>query len=343
MHLPLGKLKADHMVELLSHLPQPPEVIVGPAIGHDVTVLDLGHDDLLLAKTDPITFATDEIGYYAVAVNSNDIATSGGEPRWFLVTLLLPEGTSTRALVDGIVAQIRAACDRLGIHLVGGHTEVTYGLDRPLVVGQMLGTVRRDRLVRPDGLQPGDVILLTKGFPVEGVSLIARERRAELLARGYEAAYLDRCATFLYEPGLMVLPEARAICAALRPHAMHDPTEGGLATGLWEMAQAAGVGLRIEAERLPVLPEAQRLCGEFGLDPFGLIASGSLLVGVAAGDVEAALAACRAVGIPCTPIGAATSPDEGVVLVRGGLSEPMPRFEQDEVTRLFASPSANGD
>ncbi len=343
MHLPVGKLSADHMAELLANLPQAPGVVVGPGIGHDVAVLDLGHDDLLLAKTDPITFATDEIGYYAVAVNGNDIATSGGEPHWFLVTLLLPESGSTRALVDNIFTQIRTACARISVSLVGGHTEVTYGLDRPLVVGQMLGTVRRDRLVRPDGLQPGDAILLTKGFPVEGVSLIARECRNELIARGYTAAYLDHCATFLHDPGLMVLPEARAIGAVVRPHAMHDPTEGGLATGLWEMAQAANVGLRIAAERLPVLPEAETLCGELGLDPLGLIASGSLLVGVAAADAEEAIAACQAAGIPCSRIGEATPPDEGVVLVRDGLAEPMPRFDQDEVTRLFATQSADGD
>ena len=335
MLLPLGKLDAEHLAGLLAGLPAGPEVVLGPGMGHDVAVLDLGHDDLLLAKTDPITFATDEIGYYAVAVNSNDIATSGGEPRWFLVTVLLPEHRSTPELVDGIFAQLKSACASLRISLVGGHTEVTHGLDRPIIVGQMLGTVPRDRLVRPDGLRPGDAILLTKGFPVEGLSLIARERRADLLARGHGAAFVDHCAGFLHDPGLMVLPEARAICAAVHPHAMHDPTEGGVATGLWEMAQAGGVGLRIAAGSLPLLPEAQSLCAEFGLDPLGLIASGSLLVGVAPGDVEGAIAACQAVGIACTRIGEATGPGEGVVLLRDDVPEPMPRFDQDELTRLF--------
>ncbi len=335
MALPLGKLDAEYLAALLGDIPQSPEVVLGPGIGHDVTVLDLGHDDLLLAKTDPITFATDEIGYYAVAVNSNDLATSGGEPRWFLATLLLPERGTTPELVAGIFSQITAACSEIGVSLVGGHTEVTYGLDRPVLVGQMLGQVPRDRLVRPDGLRPGDAVLLTKGFPVEGVSLIARERRADLLSRGYEPAFVDRCAAFLHDPGLMVLPEARAICQAVHPHALHDPTEGGVATGLWEMAQAGGVGLRVVAERLPLLPEAAALCAEFGLDPLGLIASGSLLVGVAPQDAETTLSACQAAGIACTPIGEATAPEAGVILVRDGVAEPLPRFDQDEVTRLF--------
>lgn len=333
MNLPVGKLDADLLASLLASLPLPPEVVLGPGLGRDVTVLDLGQDDLLVAKTDPITFATADLGHYAVAVNANDIATSGGVPRWFLVTALLPEKHTTRELVEDLFAQLTTACAALGVALVGGHTEITFGLDRPILVGQMLGQVPRDRLVTPDHLRPGDVILLTKGFPVEGVSLLAREKRAELLARGYEPAYLDRCADFLHDPGIAVLPEARALCAAVYPHALHDPTEGGVATGLWELAQAGNVGLRIEAERLPLLPEGARLCAEFGLDPLGLIASGSLLAAVAPEDEAAALAACAAAGIACCRIGVATESE--VVLVRDGREEPLPRYDQDEITKVL--------
>lgn len=333
--LPLGKLDATFLARLLGQLPRAPEVLVGPGIGCDVAVIDLGQDQLLLAKTDPITFATDAIGYYAVAVNSNDLATSGGLPRWFLATVLLPEGHTTEALVEDLYHQLAGACQTLGIALVGGHTEVTHGLDRPLVVGQMLGLVHRDELVRPDGMRPGDVLLLTKRFPLEGTSLIARERRADLLQRGYAPDFLDRCARLLYDPGIMVLPEARALCAAVRPHALHDPTEGGLATALWEMAEASGVGLRIESEALPLLPEAARLCAEYGLDPLGLIASGSLLAAVAPADVPAAIAACEARGLPCTALGLATPDPASRLLVTPDGARPLPRFDQDELARLF--------
>ncbi|MCE5240939.1 MAG: AIR synthase family protein [Armatimonadia bacterium] len=333
--LPLGKLDADFLARLLRGIPTPPEVLVGPGIGCDVAVIDLGQDELLLAKTDPITFATDAIGYYAVAVNSNDIATSGGLPRWFLVTLLLPEGATTPELVESIYGQLQDTCQRLGIALVGGHTEVTHGLDRPLLVGQMLGQVRRDELIHPDGMRPGDVLLLTKGVALEGTSLIAREQREELLQRGYEPAFLDRCANMLYDPGIMVLPEARAICGAIRPHALHDPTEGGLATAVWEMAEASQVGIRLEYEAIPFLPEAQRLCDEYDLDPLGLIASGSLLAAVAPADAEAAVAACTKAAIACTAIGRATELTEGSVLVRDGREQPLPRFDQDEIARLY--------
>jgi hydrogenase maturation factor len=300
-----------------------------------VTVLDLGGPELLVAKTDPVTFATEAIGYYAVAVNSNDLATSGGVPGWFLATLLLPENASGPELVEDIFGQITAACSQLGVYLVGGHTEITGGVDRPIVVGQMLGQVSRERLVRPDGMKPGDVILLTKGIPLEGTALLARERRGDLLARGYEADFLERCARLLYEPGIMVLPEAQAICGAIQPHAMHDPTEGGLATALWELAAASGTGLRIEREAIPILPEGARLCAEFGLSPLGLIASGSLLAAVAPKDAEAALAACAKAGISCAAIGEATEAQAGLTLVTDGISGELPRYDQDEITKVL--------
>jgi hydrogenase expression/formation protein HypE len=334
--LPPGKLPAALLGSLLGSLTQPAEVIVGPGIGHDVAVLETGGPEYLVAKTDPITFATEALGHYLVAVNVNDLATSGGIPRWLLVTLLLPEGQTTEAVVRELWQQLTEACEAVGVSIIGGHTEITCDLSRPLAVGLLLGTVPRDQLIAPGGTRPGDVILLTKGLPLEGTALIARERREQLLAAGYEAAWLDRCANLLYQPGLSVLPEARALCQALRPHALHDPTEGGVATALWELAEASGVGLLIEARQLPVLPEGQTLCAEFGLDPLGTIASGSLLAAVRPDDEAAALAACQAAGIACQPIGRATPAADGVLLREQTTCRPLPRFDQDEITRLFA-------
>ena len=173
---PLGKLPADVLARLLENIqPADPRVIVGPGIGLDAAVIDMG-DRLLVAKSDPITFATDSIGWYAVQVNANDIATTGATARWFLATLLLPESHADAAMAESIFSQIHSACAAISVSLVGGHTEITYGLDRPIVVGAMLGEVTRDRLVRPSGAQPGDALLLTKGIAVEGTAIIARER-----------------------------------------------------------------------------------------------------------------------------------------------------------------------
>jgi hydrogenase maturation factor len=332
--LPVGKPPAALLAGLFGkHVTLDERVVLGPRVGEDAAVIDMG-DRYLVAATDPITFVTEEIGWYALVVNANDVAVRGAAPRWFLATCLLPERGTTEASVEDVFAQLGAACRELGVSLVGGHTEVTHGLDRPLVIGTMLGEVARDRLVTTGGARPGDALLLTKGIPVEGTSIIARARAAELEARGYAPAFLDRARGALRH--LSVVPEA-LLAAELAPvHAMHDPTEGGLAGALWELAEAAGVGLRVEAERIPVLPEGARLCAEYGLDPLGTIASGALLVALAPADAGAVLHACAREGIDCAFIGRTVAPEAGVTLVSGRDSRELPRFARDEIARLFA-------
>ena len=334
--LPVGKLDAEQLRRLLGAIEcHDPSVVLGPGIGRDVAVIDNGAEGYLLAKTDPVTFATDAIGYYVVNVNANDIATSGGRPRWFLATALLPEGRATEAMAADLFNQITRACESLEITLVGGHTEVTYGLDRPIVVGQMLGEVSRDGLITPAGLRPGDAIIVTKAVPLEGTALIAREKTEELTAAGLARDSLERCARMLFDPGISVVADARIAVAAGEVHAMHDPTEGGLSTGLWELAEAAGVGLHIDADAIPVLDEGLAICEHYGIDPLGLIASGSLLIGCAPGDAEGITGALSEQGIRAAVIGHATPADAGVGLLRDGVPGPMPRYDQDELTRIL--------
>jgi len=337
MSLPLGKLPPELLGALLASVASDDaSVIVGPGVGCDVAVIDAGDPDcFLVAKTDPITFATDEIGHYAVCVNSNDIATTGGRPRWMLATLLLPEDATDEAMVRGIFAQLRSSCEQYGIALVGGHTEVTHGLDRPILVGMMLGEVSRDRVITSAGVRVGDRILLTKSVAVEGTSIIAREMADELRARGYDEEMLARAANLLHEPGISVLAEARLAVSAGEVHAMHDPTEGGVATGLHELAMAADVGLAIEHESISFFPATLRMCEDFELDPLGLIASGSLLIAAPECEVSAIIAGCEAEGIACREIGEARPVDEGVRIRRDGLWSDLPRYDTDELARLL--------
>lgn len=334
--LPIGKLPGDLLQAVLDkHAPRDPRVIVGPRVGEDAAVIDLG-DRYLVASADPITFATDELGWYALHVNANDLAVRGARPLWFLATVLLPEAGATELGVERLFADLRLACAELGVALIGGHTEVTAGLPRPIVSGCMLGEVAKDRLVTTGGARPGDALLLTKGVPLEGAAIIARERAAEAERRGVPADVVKRARDFLRDPGISVVPEARAACAAARVHAMHDPTEGGIATACWELAQAADVGLHVDRERVPVLREGRVLCEAFGLDPLGTIASGSLLLAVDPADAEGVIAACRAAGIDCARIGRVTEASRGVSLATGGHARPMPTFPQDQITRIFS-------
>jgi hydrogenase maturation factor len=334
--LPVGKLPARTLQALFDrHPPRDPRVVVGPRVGEDAAVIDLG-DRYLIATSDPITFATDDAAWYALQVNANDVAVRGARPRWFLATVLLPEGRTTDAGVTALFAQLAEACEELDVALVGGHTEVTYGLDRPVIAGTMLGEVAKDKLVTTGGAQVGDAVVLTKGVPIEGAALIAREREAELIARGVAPAAIRRAKRFLRSPGLSVLPEAEIAGELATVHAMHDPTEGGVATALWELAEAAGVGLRVDRERIIVRPEGEAICRAFGLDPLGTLASGALLLTLAPADAAVVIHALARESIDCHYIGQVVGRDSGVVLVEGARERPLPVFAQDEVTKVFA-------
>jgi hydrogenase expression/formation protein HypE len=335
MSLPIGKLRPEILQALFDKHPMTdPRVVVGPRVGEDAAVIDFG-DRCLVASTDPITFATADLGWYALHVNANDIAVRGARPRWFLATLLLPAATTSEESARALFEQLTAACDELEVALVGGHTEITHGLDRPIVVGTMLGEVSRDRLVTTGGARVGDAVVMTKGIPLEGAAIIAREKEAALTERGVPASLLRRAKAFLRTPGISVLPEAEIACEIGEVHAMHDPTEGGIATALWEMAEAAGVGLRIDRERIMVLAEGAELCGAYGLDPLGTIASGALLMTLAPVDASLVIHALARESIDSHFIGQVVPRAEGVVLVEANQRRPMPVFPQDEITRIF--------
>jgi hydrogenase maturation factor len=333
--LPLGKLPAELLQTVLDkHARHDPRVIVGPRVGEDAAVIDIG-DRYLIATADPITFATDELGWYALHVNANDIVVRGATPRWFLATLLLPAGATDEAGVRALFGQLAEACEDLEVTLVGGHTEITHGLDRPIVAGTMLGEVAKDKLVTTGGARVGDAVVLTKGVPLEGAAIIAREKETEARARGVPAATIRRAKGFLRTPGISVRPEAEIACELATVHAMHDPTEGGVATALHELAGAAGVGLRIDRDRIMVLPEGRALCEAFGLDPLGTIASGALLMTLAPAEAGIVIHALARESIDCHFIGQVVERAQGVTLVDGTKSWPMPVFPQDEITRLF--------
>lgn len=330
----VGKLPQSDLVALLSHPlgALDPRVIFGPGLGRDAAVIDFG-DRYLVVKTDPITFATDEIGWYVVNVNANDVACLGAQPRWMIATLLLPESATDYALVGRIFEQLHTASRAIGVTVVGGHTEITYGLERPIVVGAMFGEVAPERLVRSDGARPGDALILTKAICVEGTAILAREATAQL-HRKVDAALLERAAQFLHNPGISVVRDAAIVAASGAVHAMHDPTEGGIATGIHEMTQAAGVGAVLISGNLPVYPETRALCHALHLDPFGLIASGTLLAAVAADSASTIVRTLEREGIQATVIGVIRE-TPGVVLHDKHGEHPLPTFERDEIARFF--------
>ena len=292
-------------------------------------------EELLIAKSDPVTFATDRIGWYAVQVNANDVACTGAEPRWFLPTVLLPTW-ATPADARRIFDDISAACGTLGIFVVGGHTEVTDGIPRPIVAGTMLGALNEpERLVSTRGAQDGDSIIITSGIAIEGTAILAREFGATLRAKGLDNATIERAAEYLDEPGIGVVPAARALCEINELHCLHDVTEGGLITALREVAAASGLGLVAEAESVPLLPECATICETLAIDPFGLLGSGALIATLPASAAPRALRALDRIGVSGWEIGQMMEAADGLWLIDRGGERILPEFRRDELARFL--------
>jgi len=319
-YFPVGKLDYRLLEKLLNLNPiKDPRIIVGPRIGEDAAVIDFGKK-YLVAKTDPITFTTHRIGWYAVNINANDIATMGATPKWFMATLLLPEGKTNAKLATQIFRDIIQANQALNIP--------------PPPPPHMLGEVEKDKLVVNAHAKPGDDLLLTKGIAIEGTAIIAREKAA-VIKKEFGVRFLKRAQAFIDKPGLSVVADALLANKVAKIHAMHDPTEGGLATGIMELAKASGTGVIIDAEKIPCYEETEQICKLFNIQPLGLIASGALLIALDPKDTKEVIAILAKNGIVCNPIGKLTKKSEGLKLFTKGKLVKMPTFKVDEITMVL--------
>ncbi len=303
-------------------------VILGPGEGIDGAVLDFG-GEVLVASTDPITGAEEKIGFYAVHINANDVATMGAEPKWFLSTVLLPED-SKEELALRIAREIGENARKLGVTVVGGHTEVTPGLRRPIIVGTMLGVAPREKFVSPERIGPGDLIVVTKWVGLEGTSIIAEEKEEEL--REVMSEEEIKRAKGLIE---LISVVREALVARDFASGMHDPTEGGLANGLHEMANVAGLGFRVFEDRIPILPETRKICKLYNLNPLALISSGMLLIALPRTNASGLLQRLTEIGIPVSIIGEFTDDGERVI-VEKGRELPLERPKTDELWKVVA-------
>lgn len=320
--LPTGKLPESLLRSLLAEAPPlPADVRLGPAVGEDACAIDVEAGSLVVA-TDPITLTGSGVGAHAVTINANDVAVMGVRPLWFLAAVLLPRGTC-EADVRALFAEMRTALDAQGVVLVGGHTEVTDAVRQPIVVGQMLGHAARGAIVSTAGVRVGDVVMQIGPAPIEAAAVLARHVAQE--ASGIDPRTLERAKRAIESPGISVVePALRA--TALGATALHDPTEGGLATGLHELADAAGVAIRLDPEAVDWFEPGVEVCRALGADPWGALASGALLASFPPDRIEVvteALPHARLIGL--------ARPGTGVQLG----SDRLPRFARDEVARVL--------
>jgi hydrogenase expression/formation protein HypE len=330
--LAAGKIPVDLLVSLLADLPPPPpEVRVGAALGEDACGIEVA-GGIVVASADPITLTSEDAGRLAVLVNANDVAVSGARPRWFLAVVLVPPG-STEGLVHGLFRSIQGALDELGAHLVGGHTEVTPAVSRPIVVGQMLGLAEGD-LVTTGGFAPGDSVVQVRPAPIEGAAVLAREVHR---LTGLDPALVAIARSALERPGISVV-EPAMLAASLGATALHDPTEGGLAAGLHEMSSAAGHRIVVEPSSVIWFPPGVAVCEALGANPWSTLASGTLLATFPPSAVDAALAGLLGAGHEAAIIGRV---EEGSGVENEG-GEAIPCADRDEVARLLSPRDVDG-
>ncbi len=310
---------------IFPHLGRRPDVLVHATVGQDCAVLDFG-PTVCVATCDPITGAGEHVGRLAVHIACNDLATTGAEPVGLLLTLLLAEETA-EADLDRIMREAGEAAQRVGVEIVGGHTEVTAGIHRSIVVTAAIGRAPKDAYVSAAGGRPGHALVLTKGAGIEGTAILAADL-ADRLRPTVDDATLTRARAFIDR--ISVVPEGRigARCGAT---AMHDVTEGGIITGVWELAEASGTGARFDADAVPVAPETHSICAALGVDPLALISSGAMLI--ATPDPGPLQAELRQAGISSAVIGALTNGER--VMVRQGRTSALVPPDRDELWRVL--------
>lgn len=324
----VGKLTNEQLAQVIlsSLTPQRDDVVLRPGIGVDCGAIR-SHGRVVVLSSDPITAASADAGRLAVYVSCNDVAAAGAEPVGLLLVVLAPPGTPTEALGD-IVRQAQQAAASLGVDILGGHTEFTDAVTRTVLCTTAIGLAPEGgQVFSAAGARPGHALVLTKWAGMEGTAIAASDA-AEFAAAVLSAEELVFAQSLADR--LSVVPEGR-MAASIGVTAMHDVTEGGVLGAAWEMAQASGCGVRVDADHVPVLQVTRKLCAQRGVEPLRLISSGCMLM--AAEDGSAAVAALQAAGIHASVIGEFTQ--SGCEVVRGGVAAPMAPPAADELFKLL--------
>lgn len=284
-----------------------PEVVLGAAVGEDCAAVALAEDELFVLSTDPITGTSVDMGGLAIQVTLNDLASAGAEPVGVMLSVLLPPDV-TEEDVKALIEQVETACSRANVQVMGGHTEVTAVVNQPVITVTGVGKAKKGALVTTSGAKPGMDIVVTKWVGLEGTSILAKEKEEELLKR-FSAEFVRKAKRF--DEMLSVLPEA-SVAVRCGVGAMHDVTEGGMFGALWELAESSGIGLTVELKKIPVRQETVEICEFFGVNPYGLIGSGSMLI--ACFDGNGLVMELQKAGIEAAVIGKATGSNDRVLL-----------------------------
>ncbi|MEM0204523.1 MAG: AIR synthase family protein [Nitrososphaerota archaeon] len=306
------------------------DVLLWPAYGEDAAVVN-APERCLVVTCDPITGSRKLIGWLAVHINANDVAVCGAKPAWFSSCILLPE--DDEALFASIVKQIHKAASELHVSVITGHSEVALYVSEPIIIGTMIGVLEGNKYYRTGGAKPGDKILMTKTAAIEGTAILATDL-SEVLSSKVDKPLLKRASAFYRK--ISVVDEALRIASTGLATAMHDPTEGGLLGGLYEMAEASGTGFVVYEDTIPIAKETRIICETLGCDPLKLISSGTLIASVR-GDYKKLITALKRAGVKATIIGEVVPKKNGRKLIRSeGNVENIKSTITDELWRILS-------
>jgi hydrogenase expression/formation protein HypE len=303
------------------------EVVLGPRVGVDGALVKVGNR-VLISSMDPITGALERIGWLAVNVNANDIATFGVRPTLFSSCMLLPPG-ATETMVESISKQMDIAAKKLNIAIIGGHCEITPSITHPIIIGTAMGITEKNSYVTSSSAKPGNSLILTKGTGIEGTAILATDKK-ELLAKHFSQTFLTRATDFFGR--ISIVEEAVSAFETGGVMAMHDPTEGGVAGGIQEMADASKVGVRVFETKIPIQKETLEICEFFKIDPLQLISSGALLIAAKHTFAARIVETLKKRGINSFVIGKfLKEPNKRVLVGKNGSEKPLVRPLSDHL------------
>ena len=303
------------------------EILTGPAVGVDCAALETSPGEVLVMSSDPITGTVKDIGSHCIHITANDLAASGAEPVGVMLTVLLPEDVEEPE-IRKMVQEAENVCQELNMEIFGGHTEVTDVVKQPLISVTGVGKVQKEKILSPDRIHPGQDIVISKWIGLEATAILAREREERLLTR-FSPDFIRTAGDFIRY--LSVVPDARAAIEA-GVTAMHDITEGGVFGALWEIAEAGGVGLECDLRAIPLRQETVEICEFFGVNPYQIMSSGSMLI--VADDGHAVVEKLEQAGIHGTVVGKTTG-EKARILRNNGEIRYLDRPQADELYRAL--------
>ncbi len=302
------------------------EVIQGAAIGKDCAAINIG-ENILVITSDPITAAGSGAGKLAIHVNCNDLATSGARPLAMMITLLAPVGTTERE-IERISREMSEEADKLGIDIIGGHTEITTAVNKVVISVTAFGITGTKNIFNKKKIGEGDKVIMTKIAGLEGTAIIAAEREAELLSI-LEQSEIEESKK--YSDSLSVIKEGE-IGINNGAIEMHDVTEGGVLGAIWEIAYGAGSGVDVYIDEISVSLLTKKICDFYDINPLRLISSGTMLL--VTKNAENLLKSLNAEGIQAAVIGTIKKEGYRIINNSGEISELMAP-EADEIFKVI--------